>query len=133
MLRLEDEGDEGEGFEEEADVGRFRSGRDGDHLLTPFQCDTCWFRNLKGRDPTGLTKDRLVLVHIRRANLDAFWAREPTTVVDNWREGRRFARIMEELGLEEVLSQVPRARSLRGTTGEWPLPSQSWRDPGTRE
>jgi len=60
---------------------RFRVARDGDHLLTPFQCDLCCFRNLQRRDPViGLAKDDLLLCCIRRANLDAVWGREPHTV-----------------------------------------------------
>jgi hypothetical protein len=40
---------------------RFKSGRNGDHLLCPFQCDLCHFRNIQGRDPVpGLVKDKLL-------------------------------------------------------------------------
>jgi len=54
-------------LQEEADQLRFLKGRDGDHLVTPFQCDLCHFQNIMDRDPEKL---------IRRANLDALWARE---------------------------------------------------------
>jgi hypothetical protein len=30
---------------------RFRVGRDGDHLLCPFQCDLCHFQNIQRRLP----------------------------------------------------------------------------------
>ena len=60
---------------------RHKHARDGDHLLTPFQCDTCHFRNLQGRNPSPLDpKDDLLLCCIRRANLDAVWGRESHTV-----------------------------------------------------
>jgi hypothetical protein len=55
--------------------------RDGDHLLTPFQCDLCMFHNLQGRNPLKAdAKDDLLLCCIRRANLDAVWGRETHTV-----------------------------------------------------
>ena len=55
--------------------------REGDHLLTPFQCDLCMFRNFQGRDPLKAdAKDDLLLCCIRRANLDAVWGRETHTV-----------------------------------------------------
>jgi len=60
---------------------RYKEGRDGDHLLTTFQCDICCFRNLQRRDPIpSFTQDGLLLCAIRRANLDALWGREPHTV-----------------------------------------------------
>ena len=30
---------------------RFLEGRNGDNLITPFQCDLCHFRNILGRGP----------------------------------------------------------------------------------
>jgi len=32
------------------DVTRFMVARDGDHLMTPFQCERCHFFNMCGRD-----------------------------------------------------------------------------------
>ena len=64
---------------------RFKCGRNGDHLMgIPFECDLCHFRNLNGRDPLpGLAKDSYTLLAIRRANLDACWSRETSTVAGN--------------------------------------------------
>lgn len=63
------------------DRERFMRGRNGDNLVTPFQCDLCHFQNLMARDPIqNLPQDVRLLKLIRRANLDAMWAREPTTV-----------------------------------------------------
>ena len=33
------------------DKNHFLLGRDGDHTMVCFECDTCIFRKLKGRDP----------------------------------------------------------------------------------
>ena len=33
------------------DETRFEQGHEGVHLFYLFQCDLCWFRNLKGSDP----------------------------------------------------------------------------------
>ena len=43
-----------EGFDNtlEGDEERFMTGRDGDHLMCPYQCDLCHFRNIQQRDPT---------------------------------------------------------------------------------
>ena len=64
---------------------RFRQGRNGDHLMgIPFQCDLCHFRNVAERDPVeGRAKDEYTMMCIRRANLDAAWSREPSTVQSN--------------------------------------------------
>ena len=55
--------------------------RNGDYLITQFQCDDCWFRNLHKRSPNPLSQaDDLLLALIRRVNLDALWSRTPKTV-----------------------------------------------------
>ena len=43
----------------------FDFARDGDHLLTPFQCDLCVFRRINNRDPlNGLDADEKVLAYV---------------------------------------------------------------------
>lgn len=55
--------------------------RKGDMLCVPFQCDACWFINLKGRPfDKRRAGDRLNICLIRRVNLDMFWEKEPSTV-----------------------------------------------------
>jgi hypothetical protein len=59
-------------------------GRDGDHLMIPFECDLCVFRKLKGRNPIPTShEDKLLSACIRRANLDAFWSRAKSTALSN--------------------------------------------------
>jgi hypothetical protein len=70
----------------EKDATRFMFGREGDNLMTIFQCDTCHFRNIKKRSPNEDGSDDMVLTFIRRANLDALWSRETSTVRNNARE-----------------------------------------------
>jgi hypothetical protein len=54
----------------------FRVGRNGDSLMTPFQCDMCHLRNMTGRDPSMVSADdRNTLRFVRRATLDALWLR----------------------------------------------------------
>jgi hypothetical protein len=58
-----------------------RCAHPGDHLLLPFQCDLCSFRNLCKRNPdASQSHDQFLLCCIRRANLDALWERESLTV-----------------------------------------------------
>lgn len=92
--------EEGESELRVEDETRFLVARNGDHLVTPFQCDLCHFRNLQKRDPVaGKCEDDRLLVNIRRANLDALWAREPSTVRKNLDECKRAVKIGQALGL----------------------------------
>jgi hypothetical protein len=79
---------------------KFLEGRKGDHLMVPFQCDQCHFRNLTGRDPAKWKiTDHEVLEYIRRANLDAFWDRSPNTVSSNLSDAWRMEKMGERLGI----------------------------------
>ena len=72
--------------EEELEVEekeRFKVARDGDHLMTPFQCDHCQFVNLRGKLPSDSEIDQRLLFFIRRAILDSFWSQESSTVMSN--------------------------------------------------
>lgn len=68
------------------DERRFLFGREGDHLVTTFQCDLCHFRNIHQRSPREDGSDDVVMNFIRRANLDALWSREVGTVKNTQRE-----------------------------------------------
>ena len=85
---------------EDQEAFRFKFAREGDHLMCPFQCDECHFVNIKGRMPAGLTGDDVLLLCIRRAILDAFWARETSTVAQNRGELLRVLRMSKILGTE---------------------------------
>ena len=86
------------------DQHRFQVARVGDDLMCTFQCDDCSFYNLQGRYPNeNKEADKLLLLCIRRATLDAFWARERTTVEKNWREIKSLVATGEAMGLEEPL------------------------------
>jgi hypothetical protein len=84
---------------EEEDPTRFKEARDGDHLMTPFQCDLCHFENCKGREVLlGNEQDKLALLGIRRANLDALWSRETSTVRANRLQGKHWISASESAG-----------------------------------
>jgi len=81
------------------DKDRFFKARDGDGMMTPFKCDLCHFRDIWRVDPVmSSRRDRWRLTLIRRANLDALWAREPTTVASN----RTGATMLEAIGTGEL-------------------------------
>jgi hypothetical protein len=67
--------DEGEVITSDQEEKRFRKARGGDHLITPFQCETYHFRNMYSRDPE---ERKLVDVEtmefIRQAILDSLWS-----------------------------------------------------------
>ena len=68
----------------EDDPERFQVARDGDHMMVPFQCDTCQFMNVQKRLPCpGNTQDELLMKCLRRVILDSFWSRERSTVCGN--------------------------------------------------
>jgi hypothetical protein len=82
------------------DLLRHRQARDGDMLLTPFQCDLCVFQNLQHRNPSPHNpKDDLLLCCIRRANLDAVWGREPQTVQATLRAAKQMILMWQQVGL----------------------------------
>jgi len=86
---------------EEEDRDRFKCARDGDHMMCPFQCDECHFYNIQQRRPGVKVQDNVLLMCIRRANLDAFWSRETATVEANRREGARVLSGSARLGLDQ--------------------------------
>ena len=60
------------------DPKAFIEARNGDHIMT------CIFRKLKQTSPnTKSSQDQLLLLMIRRMNLDAFWSRARSNVVQN--------------------------------------------------
>lgn len=81
-----------ENIEEDASEKlRFKTARNGDHMICPFQCDMCHFHNIQKRDPIQENhQDELLGKTIRRAILDSLWARESSTVTSNRREGTRY-------------------------------------------
>ena len=86
------------------DAKCFLVARDGDNLVTPFQCDYCHFENLMGREPiVDLASDVRLLKCIRRVNLDAFWSREPGTVRGVLDEAKRGLAIATSLGFAQSL------------------------------
>jgi hypothetical protein len=59
-------------------------GVEGSHLCIPFQCNLCWYHNIKGKDPMP-GKDDIYVTCIRQANLDAMLGKSPLTIrVHRW-------------------------------------------------
>lgn len=85
-----------------SDVGRFESGRNGDDLLVPFECDSCVFGKLFGRDSNvdQNPKDLFALGCIRRVILDAFWSRARSTVNANTSKVREGLALSVGMGMK---------------------------------
>eukprot|EP00978_Attheya_sp_CCMP212_P013320 scaffold33445_cov54-Attheya_sp.AAC.2 len=82
---------------------KFLEGRKGDHLMVPFQCDECHFRNITGRNPTSWkASDSEMLEFTRRANLDAFWDRSRNTVSSNLSDAWRMENMGKRLGMRPM-------------------------------
>jgi hypothetical protein len=84
---------------DENEKTRYKVARPGDVLMCPFECDSCQLWKLTGghSEPQTHREDRLS-VFIRRAQLDAFWAREPGTVSGNLNDVKKILRAQEDLG-----------------------------------
>jgi hypothetical protein len=82
--------EDGDLLEDSDDAERFVVARAGDHLIVPFQCKVCHFRNVMWRDPVrSSSRDQESLDFMRRASLDAFWSRESSTFKSNLGEAMR--------------------------------------------
>ena len=59
----------------------YEAERNGDNILTHFQCDICHFRNMNSRSlEKSNLKDNTLFEIIWRVSLDAFWIRDPGTI-----------------------------------------------------
>ena len=87
MVENEDEQrvTKGQGWGRENESNKdYLEAREGDALMTPFECNVCAFRQLKGRDPNlRKQQDQFLLDLIWSADLDAFWSRLRSTVNQN--------------------------------------------------
>ena len=104
-----------DGFEVIADGDelRFKCARNGDFLMTPFQCDLCHFRNIQMRDPRPRKiEDIRLMKDIRHANLNAFWARESSTVAAN---------LSQALKLENIGRDFFGMKAVTPAMGPFPL------------
>ena len=65
--------------------------------MCPFECDWCQFWKLKASKPDlEDSADQRMMMFIRRAQLDAFWAREPGTVKGNLSGVQKVLRTQDE-------------------------------------
>ena len=87
VRKLYDE--DGELLDDHLDERRFNEARAGDHLMTPFQCELCHFRNIYHKNPSLMSPvHQEALDFFRRASLDAFWSRASSTEKGNLNEGK---------------------------------------------
>eukprot|EP00957_Ditylum_brightwellii_P166867 12700968-Ditylum_brightwellii.AAC.1 len=93
-------------------------GRDGDWIISPVQCDFCWFINLKGKhaDPS-CCADQQLLGYIQHANLDVLWSCSKNTVWCNLTSFRKGLRMAADLDITPPYQ----------ARGPWPLGDQGWR------
>jgi hypothetical protein len=73
--------------------------------MCPFQCDVCHFRSIQGRSPSEDHHDKLFMLCIRRANLDALWSRESSTVRVNRGRFNKAMELSEMLVLEKPYAE----------------------------
>ena len=96
----EPQDEEGFVWKKRGDECRFMGGRDGDHLVTPFQCDLCIFRIHKGRDPRPSShQDSRLSCCIRRMKLDSSWHMECNTICSHWSAFKLGLKVLERVGI----------------------------------
>ncbi|KAL7578000.1 hypothetical protein ACA910_007616 [Epithemia clementina (nom. ined.)] len=110
--RLEEEapGWETTEAEQKAAEMEYLCARAGDHFMVPFQCELCHFRNIFYCDPRipSSQEDRWVMACIVQANLDAFWARRPSTVQGNLQEMNRLMQQAKDMRIQRPMASYPR-------------------------
>ena len=83
---------------------RFKEARDGDHLITPFQCVECHFVNIQGRLPDSqLQCDHSFggdSHHPCDSILDSLWSTEWSMVYANRLQGLKYVDELMDLGVE---------------------------------
>jgi len=95
-----------------ADENRFLCARSGEFLHFSFQCDLCWFRNIKYRSPSlSSQSDQRLLKYIRRVNLDGMWSRESGTVRSIRLNLEKMIKYCKDLGFDPTLPNL----------GPWPV------------
>ena len=73
--------------------------RDGEWILSPFQCENCWFVNLCDRLPVeGSNQDDCTLALLGRVNLDIFWTCASSTICNMVHLTKRFVQTALESG-----------------------------------
>ena len=87
---------------EGARLKRLNQGAAGAHLILPFQCELCWFRNLEGKDPEPGVHDQAIAC-IRRSNLDSIAGRAPSTIRGHLMETRAIVERAEMFGVSVPL------------------------------
>ena len=76
---------------------RHNHGVRGAHVCIPFQCEECWILNMEGRDRLP-DRDDLLVMMIRRANLDAMSSRAESTIASHAAEVKRSIKLCEMVG-----------------------------------
>lgn len=109
--------------EKDQNPNDFHEARNGDHAITPFECDTCIFRKLRKKSPNKKREqDKILLMMIRRANLDAFWLRARAIVYQNTQKIKHAIKISDMLGLDGVYKHVGTYHSLTIVDMKWQQP-----------
>ena len=103
MRRIEDE-DGNPWHKDDKRVMHLNTGVKGVHCCMPFQCKVCWIGNLEGRLPNRL--DTALVMHLRRANLDAFAGKSRKTI--DGHRGRNAKIVANAMRVNKTPSLCPR-------------------------
>jgi hypothetical protein len=99
--------DDGEELVDPSEASQFKEAWAGNHLMMPFQCQLCHFRNIMARDPvTSQDEDRAILEFSRQVNLDAFWCRAKMTVASNLRAGLQMEKTADDYGMPSITPAI---------------------------
>ena len=89
----------------------------GNSLVTPLQCNCCWFKNLEGsRADLESYSDIQILGYTLREILELFWSREKVTVANvliNVNKGQHMGKLLNVKPIEPTRGPWPR-RDMQG-------------------
>ena len=98
-------------------MNQFLVTKKGDMLCSPFQCDRCWFINLKNREPKQHQSDTRLMMYIRRVNLDMLRSRETSTVEKSLSQYNKAKGWANEMGIRMNMDQAIKTRPMGDNIG----------------
>ena len=88
-------------WKSQQDSTKYTCTRNGDYIITPFECDLYIFIKLQHRYPIiSCNKDRKLCACIRRMNLDVFWSRSSITIGNNQSQIKKAIKLSKKVGLK---------------------------------
>ena len=80
--------------------------RKGDNKMCIFQCEVCYFRNMRLRNLDKGGSDRKIMRYIRRVNRDAFWVSRPGILYNIFLEIRATIKDADKIAIISAFPEI---------------------------